>query len=208
MKHRQVNGRGVPVPFFVAYIDGKPDFRIADPHKMLACVRRNVCWLCGETLGRNRVFVVGPISTITRTSGEPPSHLECAQYAVKVCPFLIQPSRPYRDSDKPVGVEPPGINIKRNAGVIALWTTRQYGAKRDGTGVLFRMGASDSVVWYAEGRLATRAEVSVALDSGLPLVLQQVDSEEDTKDVTRAYARALNYLPAAPAANQEQACAQ
>ena len=208
MARRQVEGRGVPVPYFVAVLDGKPDSRSGDSNKLMACMRRNLCWLCGEPLGVNRIFVVGPSSTMTQSSGEPPSHVECAQYAVMVCPFLLQPGRPYRDEGKPIEVAHADGHMKRNPGVIALWNTRKYSAIQAGNGVLFRMGQPSSVAWWSQGRPATRVEVSRALDETLPLILMQAGNEKDVQNINGAYSRALTYLPAAPAANQENVCAQ
>jgi hypothetical protein len=46
-------------------------------------------------------------------SAEPPSHRECAEYAVRACPFLTRPLavRNERGLD---GFEPAGVMIKRN----------------------------------------------------------------------------------------------
>jgi len=52
MVHLPVDERGYPVPRFVEWIDGKPDFRVMNSQHYAACVNRNVCRICGEPLGR------------------------------------------------------------------------------------------------------------------------------------------------------------
>ena len=59
------------------------------------------CWLCGQTLGKHMTFPIGPMCAITRTTAEPPSHLACAEYAVKACPFLSQPRMRRNERDLP-----------------------------------------------------------------------------------------------------------
>src|SRR4249920_2430888 len=76
--------RGFPIPFFVITMpDGTRDFRIMDHVRRDKCIRSSLCWICGEKLGTYKAFVIGPMCTITRTSSEPPSHRECAEYSCK-----------------------------------------------------------------------------------------------------------------------------
>jgi hypothetical protein len=163
----ELDAAGRPVPKFVQWIDGKPDFRIMNPMHMRACIMRDVCWQCGEKLGRYKTFVIGPMCMVNKISAEPPSHLDCAVYAATHCPFLINPDKVRRDANMPKGqVEPAGIMIERNPGVEALYTTRTYKAFAEGRGVLFAMGDPEHVEWYAEGRPATQAEVLASIESG------------------------------------------
>jgi hypothetical protein len=41
---------GLPVPYFVKWIDGKPDFRIMDPERVANCVNNHLCGICGKKL--------------------------------------------------------------------------------------------------------------------------------------------------------------
>jgi hypothetical protein len=63
-----IDERGYPVPYFVAWVDGKPDHRIADASKMPGAINSGLCWLCGQKLGAFKYFVIGPMCSITRTS--------------------------------------------------------------------------------------------------------------------------------------------
>src|SRR5215469_14120297 len=83
--------RGYPVPWFVEWIDGKPDFRVMDARKLKLALREPRCWICGGQLGTYKAFNFGPISAVNGLSGEPPSHRECAIFAAQACPFLSHP---------------------------------------------------------------------------------------------------------------------
>jgi hypothetical protein len=62
-----------------------------------------------------------------------------------------------------------GFSLSRNPGVVMLWYTRTYDVFPDGKGGrLLHMGEPERVEWYAEGRAATRAEVTASMESGLP----------------------------------------
>jgi hypothetical protein len=92
MRHLPIDERGYPVPWFVAWLpDGKPEFRAMDRTKWFRAIREKLCWVCGGKLGVNVCFVAGPMCGINRTSSEPPSHLECARYSSRNCPFLNNP---------------------------------------------------------------------------------------------------------------------
>lgn len=53
--------RGYPVPFFVAWVDGKPDFRVMDQSKWIRAVRESRCWVCGKPMGQWKIFALGPM---------------------------------------------------------------------------------------------------------------------------------------------------
>lgn len=168
-----IDERGYPVPWFVAWQNGKPEFRAMDTQKWIRAVQQRRCWVCGGPLGRHVAFVAGPMCGLNRTSAEPPSHLECAEWSARNCPFLSRPHMVRRE-DAVINTESlkdrgAGIPIERNPGVAMVWVTTSYRVFDDGKGrPLIEMGPADRVLWYAEGRLATRAEVAASVDSGLP----------------------------------------
>jgi hypothetical protein len=51
--------RGFPVPWFVAWQDGKPVFPAMDGEKLIAAIRFGHCWVCGQPLGRHKVEPAG-----------------------------------------------------------------------------------------------------------------------------------------------------
>ncbi|MGW5477638.1 hypothetical protein [Streptomyces sp. NPDC004008] len=193
------NPVGYPVPWFVAWIDGTPDFRVIGEGKLDEAIRFRVCWLCGQPLGANAAFVIGPMCAVNRVSAEPPSHRDCADYATRACPFLITPRMRRRDTALPDAAgEPDGIMIRRNPGVAVVWVSRTW--RLQPRLRLWTVGDPAEVRWYAEGRPATRDEVLASIDSGLPLLRAEAENDrrpaEALAELDRQHARALELVPA------------
>jgi hypothetical protein len=195
-----LSDEGYPVPYFVPFVDGRPEFRAMDPEKFVHAVRHRRCWLCGRTLGKHLTFPIGPMCAITRTTAEPPSHLSCAEYAVRACPFLSQPRMRRNEKDLPAGIGTAGISIDRNPGVTVLWTTLSYKLFSSGNGYLLRIGDPEHVESYALGRNATREELARSIITGYP-ILQATAKQDgpDAEDELRNYyakgLKALNLRP-------------
>ncbi len=184
----QIDERGFPVPWFVEWIDGKPEFRAADPRKLLRAIRERLCWICGGHLGSYMAFVVGPMCAINRISAEPPSHQDCAEFASRACPFLVMPKMIRREAGLPEEIQPlPGISLQRNPGVALIWTTKSYEILREPNGYLFSMGNPSSLLWFAEGRPATREEIVESIESGLPLLREYATGEGEPEELERRY---------------------
>ena len=199
MQSLPVDHRGYPVPWFVAWIDGKPDFRVIGPGKIRDAVRLKKCWVCGEPVGRNMTFVIGPMCAINRTISEPPSHHDCAVFSAMACPFMALPKAKRRESNLPADTkEPAGVGLKRNPGAVLCWTTREYRLMRVDNGILFRLGEPDELLWCAEGRAATRAEVLASIDSGIHLLRDEAEKEgpDAIAAFNRMYAAGLKLVPA------------
>lgn len=186
-----VDARGFPVPWFVAWIDGKPDHRVVDASKFEPAIRHRRCWLCGQPLGKFLSFVIGPMCCLSRTISEPPSHHECAKFAAMACPFLSRPHAHRRDAGLPEQhTLPAGHGIRRNPGAVCVWTTtsyRPYRAPFGNEGLLFRIGDPAAVEWYCESRPATQHEVLASVESGLPHLYElahKQDAEEHTDAAT------------------------
>jgi len=195
-----VDERGYPCPFFVAWIDGKPDHRIVEPEKMRLCVREKRCWVCGEPLRERFTFVLGPMCVVNRVSSEPPSHHSCAEFSVKACPFLSRPRMHRREAGLPDEIleDPAGIMIKRNPGVMALWPTKSYQIRRQDGGMLFTVGDPDGKpIWFTEGRRATRQEVLDSMDAGLPSLRDMARAQGDfaRRVLNRMHHAALRFIP-------------
>jgi hypothetical protein len=82
--------RGYPVPFVVLIEDGLPRFALNAHEKQAACLRRDLCSICGQRLLRGRWFVQGPGSALHADGAyiDAPTHGECVEFALKVCPYL------------------------------------------------------------------------------------------------------------------------
>lgn len=199
-----VDHRGYPVPWFVATIDGKPDFRVIRPGGVAEAIMQKKCWICGGPTGAFKAFVIGPMCAVNRTTAEPPSHRDCAVFAARACPFLARPHMKRREHNLPEGAtEAAGMAIKRNPGVALVWVTKRFTLRPvpgpdGGMGVLISVGDPTETLWYAHGRDATRAECLESIESGLPL-LREV-AEEDGPRALAALQRmtddAMQHLPA------------
>jgi hypothetical protein len=190
MANLKVDHRGFPVPWFVAWVDGEPQFPVADGDKFAIAHRCSLCWVCGGKLGRYRASVIGPMCAVNRTISEPQSHVECARFSAINCPFLSQP-RMKRVNEKMLPVdakEAAGNGIKRNPGACAVWIeTRPTTPFRVGQGYLFRLGDPHDVEWYANGRQATREEILHSIETGLPLLESEIEREpEHRREAARA----------------------
>jgi hypothetical protein len=180
MQNLPISDKGFPIPWFV-YIDpvtNESDFRVIGSGKLVMAHQKHLCWLCGQKMGTYNCFVVGPMCTINRVSAEPPSHIGCATYAVRACPFLTQPRMRRNKKDQILKArEVGGVMLKRNPGVTALWCTKTYEPFRVHNGVLFYLGPPTEVQWWSEGRTAKLAEVQASIDSGLPALIEMAKLE-------------------------------
>lgn len=198
MRSLPIDARGYPVPWFVAWVDGKPEFRAADMQKMARADLFRLCWVCGQPLGKFATFVIGPMCAVNRTTSEPPCHLECAQFSAIACPFLTLPKAKRNERNLPEGYrDPVGHSIPRNPGVTCLWTCTSWRRFRVDDGRLIELGEPTSVAWYAQKRPASREEILESIDSGMPL-LESLANEEGggaPAALREFYVRMMRYLP-------------
>lgn len=207
--------RGFPVPWFVAWFkDGKtvrrgagePDFRIVAEDALTTAFKGRRCWVCGQALGNFEAVVIGPMCTINRVTSEPGSHYDCARFSAETCPFLTKPRMRRNEKALPEHSLPGGIHLDRNPGATALWVMkmpnrpdpfRVPASDGEGMGTLFALPEPDRVEWFAEGRPATRAEVLIAIASGMPFLreLAEKDGPEAVAALYRAVAKSREYLP-------------
>lgn len=200
-----IDERGYPVPWFVAWFDGKPDHRVADSAKMAPAVNGSLCWICGKHIGTHKTLLIGPMCTITRTIAEPPSHLTCARWSVKACPFLSRPSAKRRDAAMPDELVQATGMIERNPGVVCLWTTKHFKpyksayAKPGERDTLFDFsGDPESVEWWSGGRPAAKFEVLNSIEAGLPILREALRTRTDADDLSRRLTHELRRIDAYP----------
>ena len=197
MHRLPLDHRGYPIPWFVWRDEhGKEDFRIMDTDKRARAMKHDLCWLCGQPLGRYKTFVAGPMCVVTRTSAEPPSHYECAKFAVLACPFLLLPRAQRRDANLPEGCRVDGVMNPRNPGVSALLTSmHRWTMFKDGMGGwLIEMPEKYTVEWYAQGRTATRDEILEAIDSGMPTLRAMADKDNSHDSLDEYYRLVVSRL--------------
>jgi hypothetical protein len=200
LKGRPISERGFPVPWFVSFIGGKWDFVNLDRRKIGEAHKRKLCWLCGQPLGQFMCFPIGPMCSINRISSEPPAHRDCAEYAVRACPFLARPSARRNEAAQVAGsIAGPGVPLEHNPGAVLIWITKHYSLMQLDNGVLFQLGEPIEVAWYCEGRAATRAEIEAAIAKGLPLLRKAAESDGPggLAELEQYIKRAERLLPAA-----------
>lgn len=163
MKRLQFDDRGYPIPYFVQWIDGKPDFRVLDQEKFARAARKSLCTICGEQLGIYKSFVGGPMNLLQLISGEPPMHRDCALFSVQACPFLLLPLAKRRAVNLPGEVGslggPGDVFYEANPGISSIVTCTSFIVD----GNIFRFGKVTSLEWYTQGRIATKEEITEAL---------------------------------------------
>lgn len=199
-----ISDQGFPVPWFVCWLVndnpvqrgfGVPDFRIVHPGAIEEAHRKQRCWICGQKRGAFGAFVIGPMCAVNRISAEPPSHLICAQYAVKACPFMAQPRMARNVKDMPPDHFAVEGMIRRNPGASLIWVTRSYRVLPADRGVLFRIGAPHDVSWWAQGRPATRAEILASIESGIPDLERAAVEQNIAYRLPEMIANAMRLVP-------------
>lgn len=198
MRALPVDERGYPVPRFVEWIDGKPDFRIMDGKFYERAINEGLCWICGVRRPKKFAFVIGPMCAINRVSSEPPGCVECADFSARACPFLSMPKMRRREAGLPAHHSIGGVAIKRNPGVALVWITTGFKIHHVDNGLLIEVGEPREVRWYAEGRLATRAEVLASIDSGYPELARVAESQSPAavSHLAKLRVRAMHLVPA------------
>jgi hypothetical protein len=163
LRTRPRDARGYPIPFIVV-IDRRrqPQFTINDSTRVTACRTRSLCGICGKRLDKDLWFVGGARCFLHPRGAfvDPPSHYACAEYALRVCPFLAAPSYAKRIDDRklPPGGLPDGMALGRvdfmppaQPERFGLGSTRAYrwvSHDRDG---VYVVDAWDYVEWWKTG---------------------------------------------------------
>jgi hypothetical protein len=196
-----MTSRGFPIPFFVERVPGAADldFRVMSAENMIRAVRRELCWVCGQKLGRFRAFVGGPLAAGQRLSAEPPSHSECAEFAARACPYLANPSGRHRATDMPEHGPLAGVHAEAHPEVVAVLIGRAHEVLQSGGAPMFRMAEPVEVRWFRVGRPASRADVLAALPAARDsfLSLSRKPGAEAEGEFARIEAAVLASLPAA-----------
>jgi hypothetical protein len=193
---------GRPIPWFVHIEDGTPDFRVIREGGIEDALRFEWCWVCGQKRGRHAAFLIGPMCAVNRTTAEPPSHLECATYSARACPFMSNPNMHRRERGMENYQAPAGVSIDRNPGVGLVWSSRTWAHYlvdgRLGGGLLFDIGEPTGWSWWREGRPATGDEIRASINSGLPL-LHEVAEKQGSRALQQLALqvdRAMDLVPA------------
>lgn len=204
MRRLPVADNGYPVPWFTpAGADGRPNFLAASGGKVLTAVNQRRCWVCG---GRLRAvtepvaFVGGPLVVVNGVSGEPPSHRECAEFAVQACPHLARPNAKRRldvaAADPQYAASPHLLPGRPEAVVIALVTRYSVERAGDHLNLLFFFSSDAEVQWWRHGKPATRAEAAAALDASVAAAAEVARTVYERAGLAQRAAAAVRLLPA------------
>lgn len=99
--------RKLPIPFITTiFEDGTGDFSRINPAQVELAVKLRLCGVCGQHVGHWIAFLGGPYSASDNGAyTEPGLHEECAEWALKLCPYMLRQRVPYRgEPQEPVGV--------------------------------------------------------------------------------------------------------
>jgi hypothetical protein len=91
MAHLPIDKRGFPVPVIIKNDkDGIPNFKINDSKKVLDCITKKLCTVCGKPLGDDKWLVGGIISAFHPYGAynDAPMHKICVDYSMQMCPYL------------------------------------------------------------------------------------------------------------------------
>jgi hypothetical protein len=152
IKALPVHPNGYPIPFFVHQPKGKlVDLRIASPYAIASCHRDRVCWICGQKLGKFVCFIGGPLSTNNQVYNDGPMHRNCAEYALKVCPYLAI-SQVDRRGEAVPGYAVHDFQIKEKPERFGLLITNGWTIFKAETIYLFHAFNPIEMTWWKDGK--------------------------------------------------------
>lgn len=94
MKDIPKDPRGYPIPFVVFGGKDKTYFQVNDSQKIEYVLEHDLCAICGKKLGADKWLVGGPGSAFHPHGAyiDTPTHYQCLEYALQVCPYLAAPN--------------------------------------------------------------------------------------------------------------------
>lgn len=101
LSHLKVDKRGYPVPFFVSYIKGEPEFRFLNPDRLQMIFDTKVCNICGKKLPKDYCyFISGPLGLKNCVATDGGMHRVCAEFSLQACPHIFFQKAQYRENDE------------------------------------------------------------------------------------------------------------
>ena len=143
--------RGYPIPYGVFWKDGVPDFRQIDHVKWVECTEKHLCGICGNKLDKNFCFVGGKLSIKNRLFTDSPMHIECAVYALQVCPFLAMPKFGYLNKQREDAAVYEFVSNEKPE-VFGMGVTSKYSVIRIDNGYALHSGRFSRIVLWKDGK--------------------------------------------------------
>lgn len=173
--------RGYPILFTTPVIDGKPDFFTIGTAMVAQCHAEGLCGICGQVISHHGdgetdckpyYFIGGPYSTeVSGVFNDPPMHKDCAEFAMRVCPWMIMHNykRPKEYVQTPIQVE--GTILEDRARPVVLILSKALNYERDQKfwGHLFKAVWIEPVRYWnpkGGGDDYTRAEIDAQILEG------------------------------------------
>lgn len=161
LDHLPVNEKGYPIPYFVAIVDGKPDFRLLDSVKQLACINGKKCGVCGKTIPNTQFyFVSGYFGYLNSISTDPGMHRECAEFSLVACPHMhFKKAERREEYDEGVDVSAPAGFVDTKPDKVYLIRATNYKAGRipGSKNITIQYKAMNAEEWIYEGNILVRS---------------------------------------------------
>jgi hypothetical protein len=149
--------RGYPIFFSVQSDTERPsNHKILNPKRRIICASERRCNVCGEKLGYWLAFLGGPMCVDQRAFADAPMHPECAEYSLRVCPFLATDLQ-YSDPEimrRAYSTTEDKYASRVKPKYVVLYLTRGYEYRflsADGSMMTFRPAAPKHVVYWRAG---------------------------------------------------------
>lgn len=183
MQSLERDPRGYPIPFIVFRdMTGKPHFTINDSTVVRSASQHKLCGICGQKMVNGYWFIGGPKSAFHEYGAyiDGPLHKDCANYALKVCPYLVLSRYKNRVDDKTIDYANVGPNFlvadptmdPNHPEFFVLSKTTSYSASSPGVGLFYHHPKKPwrEVVFYRQGE-------EISFDAGCKIVRECYDDE-------------------------------
>lgn len=143
--------KGLYVPFTALWATPTtPDFKTTDTQKVLRCVTKSLCGICGQYMDAAAgpvCFLGGPLSMENRLFTDPGMHEACARYSAQVCPFLAGKIVTMQEHPKHGSINYHVSTVRPDK--IGLLKTESYRLAQDQDGNYYIHAASGKVEYIA-----------------------------------------------------------
>ncbi|MEU8265400.1 hypothetical protein AB0C02_32980 [Micromonospora sp. NPDC048999] len=116
--------RRLPIPYVSEHDDGSVNFAVVNGTRALECGLRRLCSACGQPHEPAIAFVGGPGGFHQRRYTDPPMHLECAHWSLRLCPYLALQRHRRRGGTEQTAA--PGFTDMEKAEPVILAVTHGY----------------------------------------------------------------------------------
>lgn len=100
LSHLKIDKRGYPIPYFVSWVNGEPEFRYMDHKRLMMIIEKKLCHICGIKLPKDYFyFISGPVGLQNKVSSDAAMHRICAEFSLKACPHLYLQKAERREND-------------------------------------------------------------------------------------------------------------